>query len=162
MKLRARPYVAAVAVTSVLAAMVLPGWRAAIAGAAAMLLFLAFGSEAVARVSSTSGASSAFERAGQVESYAVDRPPDLDELERTFGWKAYSARDFHHWIRPQLVRLIRYKLYSKHGINLETQPQKAYDALHADLVRVVDGTGDPDKITDMAGIAHLLDEIERL
>jgi hypothetical protein len=49
---------------------------------------------------------SRFERALQSLPADTERPADLTRVERSFGWKSYSARDFDHEIRPVLCSLV--------------------------------------------------------
>jgi hypothetical protein len=156
---RAGPLLAA----AVAVALVLPAWRAAIATVSVLALFAVTAIETVWALSSgTRGRRDFTEIRPRV--HELQRPPDLESLERTFGWKTYSRRDFDHRVRPLLVRLIEHRLIASRGITLAKQPLEARAALPEELRALIDGatpSSAADPVTT-ARIARLLDAIEAI
>ncbi|HEX2236713.1 MAG TPA: hypothetical protein VHK89_10595, partial [Actinomycetota bacterium] len=109
-------------------------------------------------------APSSFTMVARAPSRVTDRPPDLEALERTFGWGSYSRQDFDHRIRPVLVRLAASRLRETHGIDLERDPDAARDEVPGALRWLVEGGEPPARgpavTTD--DLVAVVDEIERI
>lgn len=53
---------------------------------------------------------SAYEDALMAPPRSIERPADLQALERAFGWRVYSGAEYDHRIRPTLRRVTRSRL----------------------------------------------------
>jgi hypothetical protein len=94
---------------------------------------------------------SKFETALAPSSHGNVRPDDLARCERTFGWKAYAARDFDHHVRPFLTELLEHRVgeAGRTGAVLE---------LGAELQALRSGS----KAEDTYGPTVTTDDVERI
>ena len=105
-----------IAVLAGIAGALLPFARGSIAaGAALMLVALVAGQVAVWSGSMRATGPSIYELARKRLGEPPERPEDLEQLERTLGWRVYSKRDFDHRVRPLLERLLTYKVLASRG-----------------------------------------------
>jgi hypothetical protein len=125
-----------VVVVGTILSIVLPGWAGIAVGATALWVFAAglllFGR----LVRSTTGRVSWVERLLRMPSRSEYRPADLEQLERTLGWKAYSGPDFDYRVRPLLGTLIRHRLRDRHGIDVDADHHRAIEVAGSDLVEL--------------------------
>lgn len=153
----------AIVIGTATALMVAPGHRSVslAAGVSALLAVLLFemGSTAhrLARASD-----SLWGRVRAVPEPKVERPADLERLERRFGWGQYSAGDFNYRVRPVLRRLAEHRLRESHGLALDDDA--ARNVLTPELWDHVVSKQPPDeeRVIRTADIALMVDEIERL
>jgi hypothetical protein len=157
---------AAVLLVALCAALVFPTWRSHVAAGTAAMLF-AVVAAGVARwtASLTPVQPTAYAALLRTRSRRRERPKDLEDLERSFGFGAYSRRDFDHRLGPVLRRLIAFKLQSGHGIALDAEPQRALAVLPPNLAGIVHASEpqpDDSTVLDSSYIEALLDAIEAL
>lgn len=158
-------WVGGIAVATTAAAVLLPGHREASVGAGVMTLLAVLLVETgrlAYRVSRASGSS--WERVRRVPSAKIERPEDLERIERRLGWGQYSSGDFNYRVRPMLRRLAAARLRDAHGISLEEDGEKARSVASADLWDYVIAKQPPgaERVITTADIARLVDDLEEL
>jgi hypothetical protein len=149
------------------AALVFPAFAGAVAGVAALVVFVLFGAHVTVGLTSGRGPRRrVFEAALAPVQHSVRRPPDLERLERLLGWRNYSGRDFDQRLRPLLQRLITYKLRARHGVDAARDPAAARALLPENLEWVLDEPkaydSRGDAVFSTAAISSMIDAIERL
>lgn len=102
---------------------VVQGYLLAIGGIAALIAL------AVARLAQGPAQPSQFERALRRTRRRDTRPEALRRYERHVPLAVESAFDLHFRLRPELVEIASGQLWSRRGIELETQPERAREAL---------------------------------
>ena len=108
------------------------------------------------------GRDSAWERVRHVPEPKVERPADLERIERRLGWGNYSTGDFNYRVRPMLRRLAAQRLRETHGIDVEERSDDARRLVSVELWDHVIAKQPPerDRVIGTADIARLVDEIE--
>ena len=88
-----------------------PGFRREIWAASALAVATVFLTHVIALIAAGKmGERSAYEEALAVPTRPVERPADLQALERAFGWRIYSGAEYDHRLRPVLKRAARSRL----------------------------------------------------
>ena len=154
----------AIVVGTATALVIAPGHRSVSLGAGVMALLavLLFEMGSAAHRLARAG-DSLWERVRHVPRPKVERPADLERLERRFGWGQYSTGDFNYRVRPVLRRLTEHRLRESHGLALD-DAAAARNALTPELWERVVSKQPPDDevVIRTADIARMVDEIERL
>ena len=83
----------------------------------------------VTRAASARRSPSAFERALETNAGRSERLPELARLEREVALAAATAFDLHYRLRPTLREIAQHRLASRHGIELDAEPELARKAL---------------------------------
>jgi hypothetical protein len=110
---------------------------------------------------------SAFERALVRRRRPDARPDELERLERQVALSVQNAFDFHARLRPAFRAAAGAALWTRHGIDLESQPEQARAVLPADLWDAVRPGREPpeDRLApgpSLAQLDALVSEIERM
>jgi hypothetical protein len=147
------------------AAVVLPELRAQIAVGTCLALFVVGATHAASWSAGLRAAPpSAFDEARTLRRAAPGRPPDLEALERTLGWRSYGRRDFDHRVRPVLRRLLAFKVLAAHGVDPDADPAGARAILPDDLAWLLEASGADDDAgaIDTEHLESLVARIEAL
>lgn len=156
-------WVAGAVTGAAIATIVFPGHRTLTVAAGVMavlaLVLVEMGGLAY-RLSSAS--SSAWERVRHVPEPVVQRPDDLERIERRLGWGRYAQGDFNYRVRPLLRRLVSHKLRERHRVDLVEQPEAARAHVSAELWGLVIAKEPPesDRVIRTDDIVRMVDEIE--
>jgi hypothetical protein len=95
------------------------------------------------------------------------RPPELVRLEQRIALAATTAFDVHFRLRPAVRDVAAQRLWAKHAIDLETQPDRAQGLLGADAWELArpDRPPPPDPFAaglGVRGIERVVAELERV
>ena len=165
-RLRLLAEAVAIGAGTAVALALLPPWRGVVLAASAFGVLLVGAAEAVARTWAIGWRrDSPFEHALEVGSERPDRPADLVRLERAMGLRAYSGRDFDHYVRPTLAGLVQYRLQARRGIDPEREPDAARAALSPRLRGLLTPLGPGEHTAtrvEAAAVGAMIDEIEAL
>jgi hypothetical protein len=110
---------------------VVQGYLLAI-GAIAALVALA-----IARLAQGPAQPSQFERALRRPRHRDTRPEALRRYERHVPLACESAFDLHFRLRPELVEIASGQLWTRHGIDLESRPERAREVLPPEVWELV-------------------------
>lgn len=158
-------WLAAIVVATSVAVTVVPGHRDVSLGAGVMTLLALFlfqmGSTAY-RLAGTHR--SAWERVRHAPERVVERPADLERIERGLGWGQYSVADFNYRVRPMLRRLAAQRLRESHGIDVDADPRPGRAVVSDELWASVIDKQPPEseRVIRTADITRMVDEIEGL
>ena len=93
--------------------------------------------------------------------------PDYRRIVDALSWASVSPRHYDVATRPLLQRLLAGRLAERHGIDLQTHPERARDMVGADIWPLLDprrparDTSAPPGV-DMAVVAQIVERLERL
>jgi hypothetical protein len=85
------------------------------------------------RVAQPGSGHSPFELALRPIRPRLERPPELVLLEQRLALAVTTAFDVHFRLRPAVRDVAAQRLWAKHGVDLETQPDRARGLLGADV-----------------------------
>ena len=162
---RLTKWVGGIVFAATFATIVLPGHRSVTLGAGVMALLAVVLAEIGGVAYRLAGErDSAWDRVRDVPEPKTERPPDLERLERRFGWGQYGAGDFNYRVRPTLRRLAAQRLRESHSIDVEVDSGAARELVTPELWDHVIAKQPPDseRVVRTADIARMVDEIERL
>lgn len=155
---------AGIVVATATAGIVLPGHRRVILAAGVMVLLGVLLIEMAGLAYRLAEESSAWARVRHVATPSIERPADLERIERRLGWGQYSVGDFNYRVRPMLRRLAAARLRNSHGIVLDQDLERAHTVTSSELWDHVIAKQPPssERVITTADIARLVDEIEGL
>jgi hypothetical protein len=154
-----------IVLASAIATAIAPGHRSVTIGAGVMALLAVLLAEMMRIAYRLAGPpDSAWERVRHVPSTKVERPADLERIERRLGWGQYSTGDFNYRVRPMLRRLAAHRLRESHRIDLDGHAEAARAVVTAELWDhvIAKQTSDGDRVLRTADVARMVDEIEGL
>ena len=158
-------WLAGIVITTSVALVVAPGHRGTALGAGAMALLALLLFEMTGIAYRLAGESrSAWERVRHIPQRKIERPADLERIERRLGWGQYSTGDFNYRVRPMLRRLAAQRLKETHGVDVERDAVPARAVVTAELWDHVIAKQPPEseRVIRTADIARMVDEIEGL
>jgi len=95
---------------------------------------------------------SAFDAALRRPPRKIERPEDLEKIEREVALGAATAFDLHYRLRPELRGIAGELLAARRGIDLETSPAAAQKALGDDAWEIVRPDREPPTVRFGPGI----------
>lgn len=164
-RLRLVQWLALVVVASAIATIVAPGHRSVTIGGGVMaVLALLLGEMVRVAYRLSAPDDSAWERVRRVPVTKVERPADLERIERRLGWGQYSTGDFNYRVRPLLRRLAAQRLRESHRIDVDTDARPARAVVTSDLWDhvIAKEPRENDTVITTADIASMVEEIEEL
>ena len=117
------------------------------------------------RVAHPGSAQSPFENALRPRKPRSRRPPELVRLEHRLALAATTAFDVHYRLRPVVREIVTERLWSKHAVDLDSEPQRAESLLAREIWELVrpDRPPPPDPFArglGIAGIGAVVAELE--
>jgi hypothetical protein len=105
---------------------------------------------------------SAWERVRHVAHPVVERPADLERIERRFGWGQYSIGDFNYRVRPTLRRLAEHRLRESRGLAVEDEGARGAVTPEVWDYVIAKQPPETERVIRTADIERMVDEIEGL